>query len=262
MPGDVERQYTAFVAVSPVSGQATSDSGRSRLLSGAGNRYDYWRIAWHAWQEHSLVGVGAGNYAGPYFKQRVTMEDVRQPHSLPLQTLSELGVIGAVLLVGLSDRCGVGCMADGSRGARIGGNPLHRRGRHRDGERVDRAHKRRLDPSAPWGDRYGPCGSCASRPASRGGDTEAGDRAASAPARRGRCSRCSRPRPCRRQPQPAGHGRVLSRGGPSRPLRPIRLRLSSRRIVRCGWIPKRSRPISSKRRRLLASMSLMLRGRR
>lgn len=89
-------QYDAFVNLSPEQG---GEQTASRLLSGAGNRYDYWRISENVWQEHKLLGVGAGNYDEPYFLQRTTAEDVRQPHSLLLQALSELGLPGLLLVV-------------------------------------------------------------------------------------------------------------------------------------------------------------------
>ena len=43
-------------------GAAPPSEGDSRLVSGAGNRYDYWRVAWHAFQDEPVRGVGAGNY--------------------------------------------------------------------------------------------------------------------------------------------------------------------------------------------------------
>ena len=89
-----DRQYDAFVTLGGSPGEATS----SRLATGAGNRYDYWRIAVDAWREHPLAGIGAGGYDKPYFEHRTTEEDIRQPHSLPLQVLSELGIAGALLL--------------------------------------------------------------------------------------------------------------------------------------------------------------------
>jgi UDP-GlcNAc:undecaprenyl-phosphate GlcNAc-1-phosphate transferase len=92
----VDRQYNAFVSL---QAKPALDSGASRLLAGGGNRYDYWRIAWKAWQDEPLHGLGAGNYDVAYFAHRTTLENVRQPHSLPLQTLSELGIIGGALLV-------------------------------------------------------------------------------------------------------------------------------------------------------------------
>jgi UDP-N-acetylmuramyl pentapeptide phosphotransferase/UDP-N-acetylglucosamine-1-phosphate transferase len=88
-----DRQYTAFVKLGGPHGEPTA----SRLATGAGNRYDYWRIAVKAWREHPLAGVGAGGYDKPYFAQRTTAEDIRQPHSLPLQVLAELGIVGGLL---------------------------------------------------------------------------------------------------------------------------------------------------------------------
>ena len=68
-------------------------------MSGAGNRYDYWRVAWQAWQDTPVTGVGAGNFDRRYFAERAVTEDVRQPHSIELQLLSELGVVGLALLL-------------------------------------------------------------------------------------------------------------------------------------------------------------------
>jgi len=69
----VDNQYTAFVTLGGAQGEPTA----SRLETGAGNRYDYWRIAVDAWQAHPIAGVGAGGYewsmAGllTRFKQRL-----------------------------------------------------------------------------------------------------------------------------------------------------------------------------------------------
>jgi tetratricopeptide (TPR) repeat protein len=89
----VDHQYTVFVTLGGPQGEPTA----SRLASGAGNRYDYWRVAVDAWRAHPLAGVGAGGYDKPYFAHRVTSEDIRQPHSLPLQVLAELGIAGGLL---------------------------------------------------------------------------------------------------------------------------------------------------------------------
>ena len=94
-----DEQYTAFVrlGVEP-QGSSAAVAPTSRLVSGAGTRYDYWRIAWGAWKDHPIAGLGAGGYDRPYFLERSTVEDIRQPHSIELQMLSELGLVGAVLL--------------------------------------------------------------------------------------------------------------------------------------------------------------------
>ena len=97
---DVSKQWHAFVRLSePGESSRAASAGRTRLLSGGGNRYDYWRIAWHVFTSHPVEGVGAGNYARPYYERRATVEDVDQPHSIWMQTLAELGIVGFVLLV-------------------------------------------------------------------------------------------------------------------------------------------------------------------
>ncbi|MCW3068675.1 MAG: Undecaprenyl-phosphate N-acetylglucosaminyl 1-phosphate transferase, partial [Solirubrobacterales bacterium] len=76
----VSHQWHSFVRLGePADSRAPAGAPNSRLLSGAGNRYDYWRIAWTVWQAHPVLGVGAGNYARPYFQRRATTEDVDQP---------------------------------------------------------------------------------------------------------------------------------------------------------------------------------------
>src|SRR3954449_10903310 len=45
-----------------------------------------------------LRGVGAGNYEPDYWASRRPSGDIQQPHSLELQTLAELGLVGAALL--------------------------------------------------------------------------------------------------------------------------------------------------------------------
>ncbi len=107
---EVSAQYDAFVHLSVAEG---GEPTSSRLLTGAGNRYDYWRIAADTWQEHKVLGIGAGNYDEPYFLARETVEDVRQPHSLALQALSEVGLPGLALVLLL-----FGAVAGAAVGAR------------------------------------------------------------------------------------------------------------------------------------------------
>lgn len=76
-----------------------SQGERSRFTSGGGNRYDYWRVAAGQFGDHPVRGIGAGNYDRTYFTERRTTEDIKQPHSLPLQTVAELGIVGGVGLL-------------------------------------------------------------------------------------------------------------------------------------------------------------------
>src|SRR4051794_23397952 len=73
-------------------------SGTSRFLTGGGNRYDYWRVAVHQLRDNPVAGVGAGNFDRTYFLERKTTEDVKQAHSIELQVLGELGVVGGLAL--------------------------------------------------------------------------------------------------------------------------------------------------------------------
>ena len=77
----------------------TTAESRSRFTSGGGNRYDYWRVAWQQFRDHSVKGEGAGNFDRTWFAQRTVTEDVRQAHSIELQTLGELGIVGGVALL-------------------------------------------------------------------------------------------------------------------------------------------------------------------
>lgn len=91
--GRVKRQYDDFVNL-----KVENTRTDSRFLSGGGFRYDYWRIAWRQFEDNPLKGLGAGNYDRTYFLERRTVEDIRQPHSLELQTLAELGLVGGFAL--------------------------------------------------------------------------------------------------------------------------------------------------------------------
>jgi O-antigen ligase len=85
-------QYDDFVNL------RVGDRSDTRFLSGGGYRYDYWRVAWLEFKNEPVHGQGAGNYDDLYFTERRTAEDIRQPHSLPLQILAELGIVGFLLL--------------------------------------------------------------------------------------------------------------------------------------------------------------------
>jgi len=109
---DVRDQWHSFthLAEPGEGGVAASAASHSRLLSGAGNRYDYWRVAWRVWRANPVLGVGAGNYPRSYYQQRATTEDIEQPHSIELQAISELGLVGALLLVGFIAGIGWGAV--------------------------------------------------------------------------------------------------------------------------------------------------------
>ena len=77
---------------------APLSGGASRYTTLQSNRYDYWRIALRAFGDEPLRGVGAGGWAVYWLRLRPFDEGAQDAHSLYLQTLAELGVVGLALL--------------------------------------------------------------------------------------------------------------------------------------------------------------------
>ena len=72
-------------------------SGTSYFANSGTGRCDYYRVAIESVPERPLLGLGAGNFRGEYVRERATAEEPRVVHSLPLQLLAELGIVGAAL---------------------------------------------------------------------------------------------------------------------------------------------------------------------
>jgi tetratricopeptide (TPR) repeat protein len=83
-------------------GYAANSSG-NRLISGLGSeRYDFYRVALDEFTAHPLVGIGADNFRQQYLAHGRSEETPRYPHSVELRTLTETGLVGALLaLAGL-----------------------------------------------------------------------------------------------------------------------------------------------------------------
>jgi hypothetical protein len=97
LPGRISAQADRLDNVSKV--QETGDS-RARLTQLADNgRVDSWRVALEAFSENSLHGTGAGTFALVWPQNRDIDQDVTDAHSLYLEALAELGLVGALLLV-------------------------------------------------------------------------------------------------------------------------------------------------------------------
>ena len=84
----------------PPAALAESGSVRAHLLSSNGSgRWQFWRAAVAQFEEHPLNGGGAGSYEAWWAKHGSLATFIRDAHSLELETLSELGVVGLGLLV-------------------------------------------------------------------------------------------------------------------------------------------------------------------
>jgi O-antigen ligase len=76
----------------------TPSASPSRLASVQSNRYAYWKVAVRAFGDHPLKGVGSGGFQAEWLRERPFREPVRDAHSLYLETLAELGIVGFALL--------------------------------------------------------------------------------------------------------------------------------------------------------------------
>jgi tetratricopeptide (TPR) repeat protein len=84
-------------------GYSEGPSSGSHLASGLGsNRYDFYRVAIDEFLAHPVLGIGADNFQQQYLARGRSDETPRYPHSVELRTLTQTGLLGALLaLVGL-----------------------------------------------------------------------------------------------------------------------------------------------------------------
>jgi O-antigen ligase len=79
--------------------QPTTETSGTHLLTLGSNRYDFWRVALQEFAGHPLVGIGARGFGPAYLQYGKSQETPARAHSLPLDTLSELGLVGFLLLL-------------------------------------------------------------------------------------------------------------------------------------------------------------------
>jgi len=83
----------------PDVGLVEGDFTRSHLLSSTGSgRWQLWTAAVDEWETKPLLGRGAGSYQSWWSEHASLPLFVRDAHSLWLETLAELGVVGLLLL--------------------------------------------------------------------------------------------------------------------------------------------------------------------
>ena len=87
------------VGAKETSGQPALAGGATRLVSLQSNRYDYWDVALRAFATSPLHGVGAGGWSVYWLRWRSVNEFAQNAHSLELETLAELGVVGLASLL-------------------------------------------------------------------------------------------------------------------------------------------------------------------
>ena len=95
----ISRQYDRFREGDVIT---QTEDARERLTAvGNNGRIGHWEKALDAFEDNPLKGTGAGTYELTWAKERDTDFTVRDGHSLYLETLSELGIVGGILLVAM-----------------------------------------------------------------------------------------------------------------------------------------------------------------
>ncbi len=78
--------------------QPEAESGARFTQTLGSNRYDFWKVAWHEFEDRPLTGAGADNFRHRYLLERESTEEPYYPHSAVFRTLGQTGLVGAALL--------------------------------------------------------------------------------------------------------------------------------------------------------------------
>jgi tetratricopeptide (TPR) repeat protein len=74
----------------------------SHLGSAKSNRWEWWQEAWHAFTRHPAGGTGGGTFELTNQMLRKAPVVVDEPHNVPLQFLTETGIVGFLLYLGVA----------------------------------------------------------------------------------------------------------------------------------------------------------------
>jgi hypothetical protein len=96
-PGWADRQVDTFLHSAPAP---VSPDQRSRLTAFQnGGRVAHWNVALDMFRAEKLHGTGAGTFQNHWNRDRRVNMQVLDAHSLYIETLGELGIVGFVLLL-------------------------------------------------------------------------------------------------------------------------------------------------------------------
>ena len=96
---DAMERFDEFCDPSPEF--ALDEFVQAHLVSGTGSgRCQFWGAALDQWREAPLVGQGAGSYEAWWSQNGTIPYFIRDAHSLYVETLGELGLVGFLLLAG------------------------------------------------------------------------------------------------------------------------------------------------------------------
>ena len=79
----------------------SAQEGPSRIINASSSsRWLWWKEAWQAFEKQPLHGTGAGTFELTHRLLRTNNIVVTEPHNVPLQFLSETGIVGLGLFLG------------------------------------------------------------------------------------------------------------------------------------------------------------------
>jgi tetratricopeptide (TPR) repeat protein len=92
--------FVGVRAILDFSDPVTPESPTRLVEGSSNNREQWWEEAGRGFVDNPIVGNGAGAFQVTHRRYRESNVEVREPHLLPLQLLTETGVIGFALLAG------------------------------------------------------------------------------------------------------------------------------------------------------------------
>jgi tetratricopeptide (TPR) repeat protein len=98
----------AWDQVTAPCSQLENNPGRITSLN-PNSRLCWWTEAWRVFAGKVPLGAGAGSFEVARKRYRKNAASVRQPHSIPLQQLSDGGVVAFLLFLGLAVSAGAAC---------------------------------------------------------------------------------------------------------------------------------------------------------
>jgi O-antigen ligase len=91
----------AIVVGSTENSTVQLGGGAGRLTALSSSRYAYWRVALDTFDQEPIRGIGAGGWSVYWLQRQGNNGFAQDAHSLPLQTMSELGLVGLAFLITL-----------------------------------------------------------------------------------------------------------------------------------------------------------------
>ena len=123
---------TALFAIAPFVSAATgqtqsvvqeSGANAARLTSPESDRSAYWQVQLDDFAQSPLYGAGGGSFLPAWTQHRASREPARNAHSLPIEILGDLGLIGFLLFLALAGGIAVAARRTVAKDSRLAAGP-------------------------------------------------------------------------------------------------------------------------------------------